>query len=152
MSWRVDVVRLLTLLLILCVCAADPAAAEPLEDAIAAARKGDYATALHLFRPLAGQGNAVAQYNLGMMYSLGRGVPRDYAVAVSWYLKAADQGDASAQYNLGVMYSIGQGVRPDPVAAVSWYRKAAEQGHAGAQSNLGVMYQRGQGVPQDYAD
>ena len=53
--------RLLKLLLILCVCAAGPAAAGPLEDAVAAARKGDYATALRLLRPLADQGDAVAQ-------------------------------------------------------------------------------------------
>ncbi len=33
---------------------------------------GDYATALREWRPLAEQGNAVAQSNLGVMYGQGR--------------------------------------------------------------------------------
>ena len=116
----------------------------------AADSRGDYATALRFWRPLADQGNAGAQYNLGNMYDKGQGVPQDYAAAVSWYRKAADQGFAAAQYNLGNMYRLGQGVPQDYAAAVSWTRKAADQGDADAQGNLGVMYQYGQGVPQDY--
>ena len=84
--------RLLKLLLLLFVCAAGPAVAGPFEDADAAFDKGDYATAMRLWRPLADQGNAAAQYNLGLMYEQGQGVPQDYAAAVSWYRKAADQG------------------------------------------------------------
>ena len=56
------------------------------------------------------QGNADAQYNLGVMYDNGRGVPQDDKTAVKWYRLAAEQGDASAQSNLGVMYGTGQGV------------------------------------------
>ena len=117
----------------------------------AAYNSGDYATALRLWRPLAEQGDAEAQVNLGVMYSNGRGVPQDYAAAVGWYRKAADQGYASAQYNLGLMYDNGQGVPQDYAAAAGWYRKAADQGLAQAQYNLGAMYDNGQGVPQDYA-
>ena len=116
----------------------------------AADSRGDYATALRFWRPLADQGNAGAQYNLGNMYDKGQGVPQDYAAAVSWYRKAADQGDADAQFNLALKYENGQGVPQDYAAAVSWYRKAADQGNANAQGNLGVMYHNGQGVPQDY--
>ena len=68
--------RLLKLLLILCVCAAGPAAAGPLEDAIAAVRKGDYATAIRLLRPLADQGNAAAQHILGIMYDKAKACRR----------------------------------------------------------------------------
>ncbi len=63
---------------------------------------GDYATALQEFRPLAEQGNAYAQYNLGIMYEIGQGVPQDYAEAVKWYRLAAEQGDAYAQTILGL--------------------------------------------------
>ena len=91
----------------------------------------------------------MAQYNLGGMYALGRGVPQDDAEAVKWYRKAADQGDAIAQHNLGVMYSDGLGVPQDYAEAVKWYREAADQGEAAAQVNLGVMYAIGQGMPQD---
>ena len=37
-------------------------------EGVAALERGDYATALKELRPLAEQGNAVAQYNLGFMY------------------------------------------------------------------------------------
>jgi TPR repeat protein len=112
----------------------------------------DYATALREWRPLAEQGNAKAQYNLGAMYENGDGVPQDYAEAVRWYRKAAEQSDARAQFNLGVMYLEGRGVRQDHTEAMKWYRKAAEQGEADAQNNLGVIYDNGRGVPQDYAE
>ena len=95
------------------------------------------------------QGNADAQFNLGVMYDTGQGVRQDYAQAVQWYRKAAEQGLADAQYNLGVMYKEGRGVRQDDAQAVQWYRKAAEQGHAKAQYNLGVMYANGRGVRQN---
>ena len=123
------------------------------DEGVAAYDRGDYATALREWRPLAKQGNANAQYNLGIMYNNGRGVPQDFAEAVKWYSKAAEQGMAEAQVNLGVMYMYynGHGVPQDLAEVVKWNRMAAEQGDAGAQYNLGVMYDNGQGVPQDYA-
>ncbi len=121
------------------------------DEGVAAAKRGDYATALREWRPLAKQGDAAAQNNLGVMYKMGLGVPQDYAEAVRWHRKAAEQGDAIAQNNLGVMYAKGQGVPQDDAEAVKWFRKAAEQGYAGAQFNLGFMYYNGRGVPQDYA-
>jgi TPR repeat protein len=51
-------------------------AAGPLEDAGAAYQRGDYPTALRLIRPLAEQGNAVAQFNLGLMYETDEVSPR----------------------------------------------------------------------------
>ncbi len=92
--------------------------------------RGDYATALREWRPLAEQGNADAQFYLGVMYRDGQGVPQNDAEAVQWYRKAAEQGDASAQYKLGIGYGKGQGVPQDDAEAAKWYRKAAEQGDA----------------------
>ena len=94
---------------------------------------------------------AEAQYNLGVIYKFGLGVPQDYAKALQWYRKAAAQGVAKAQFNLGLMYDNGLGVTQDYAEAVRWYRKAAEQGVAKAQFNLGLMYDNGLGVKQDYA-
>jgi TPR repeat protein len=128
------------------------ARAAPFDNAMAAYERGDYAIALRLFRPLADQGEAAAQNNLGAMYANGQGVPRDYAEAVKWYRKAADQGYALAQTSLGFMYEQGQGVPQDYAQAHMWYRKAADQGDAAAQLELGVMYGEGQGVRQDYAE
>ena len=107
--------------------------------------RGDYATALRLLRPLADQGDAVAQFYLGLMYDNGRGVPQNYAEAVKWYRLAADQGNANAQFNLGVMYANGRGCRRTTPRRVKWFRLAADQGDANAQFNLGVMYANGRG-------
>ena len=66
------------------------------------------------------QGNAAAQYNLGVMYLNGLGVRQDEAEAFRWFRQAADQGYAQAQNNLGAMYAEGRGVRQDDVEAVRW--------------------------------
>ena len=123
----------------------------PLEfsDGLAAAERGDYETALSVFRPLAEQGEAEAQHNLGVMFHEGQGVPQDDAEATRWYRLAAEQDDAEAQYNLGVIYANGHGVPQDDAAAMQWYRKAAARGYVEGQYNLGVMYANGQGVPRD---
>ena len=99
----------------------------------------------------AAQGDATAQYNLGVLYLKGHGVPQDYAKARQWWEKAAAQGDATAQTTLGILYDNGLGVPQDHAKARQWYEKAAAQGEAKAQSLLGFQYQTGLGVPQDYA-
>ena len=76
--------------------------------------------------------NAIAQYNLGVMYDNGQGVTQDYKEAVRLYGLAAAQGDASAQVNLGVMYANGQGVTQDNVYAHMWWNIAASSGDANA--------------------
>ena len=126
------------------------AVAGSLEDGLAAYLRGDYAEALRLWKPLADQGDAAAQFNLGVMYATGRGVAQEYGEAILWYRTAADQGNASAQFNLGLMYTTGRGVAQDYGEAAKWYRKAAAQGHADAQYNLGVMHFHGRSVLQDY--
>ena len=112
--------------------------------------KKDYATALREWEPLAQQGNADAQYNLGVMYEKGLGVPQDNKTAMKWYRLSAEQGHAGAQFNLGLMYRKGEGVLQDYKTAVKWCKLAAEQGNATAQNNLGFMYDNGHGVAQDY--
>ena len=79
------------------------ASAQDFQKGIAAYDRGDYATALKEWRPLAERGVSTAQFNLGVIYDNGEGVPQDYAEAVKWYRKAAEQGDAAAQSNLGFM-------------------------------------------------
>ena len=120
------------------------------DDGVEAYNRGDYATALQEFRPLAEQGDANAQFNLGFMYDNGKGVPENDAEAAKWHRKAAEQGDVMAQYSLGGMYFRGEGVSQNFTEAVKWFRKAAEQGDAYAQVNLGFMYGTGEGVPMNY--
>lgn len=135
--------------IIFMLCLAAPVAAGPLEDATAAYYRGDFSTALRTVRPLAEQGNAKAQYNLGVMYDKGQGVLQNYAEAMKWYRLAADQGHAGAQYNIGNIYDEGRGVAQSYAEAIKWYRLAADQGDAEAQFNVGAMYANGQGSPQD---
>lgn len=104
------------------------------------------------YRVGAEQGNAAAQYDLGVMYALGQGVSQDYAQAAQWFRKAAEQGNAAAQSRLGSAYANGQGVPQDYAQAVRWYRMAAEQGNTAGQYDLGVMYLLGRGVAQDYTN
>ncbi|RPH80794.1 MAG: sel1 repeat family protein [Nitrospiraceae bacterium] len=113
-------------------------------------QSGDYATALRQWQPLAEQGHAGAQYNLGLLYANGKGVQKDDTQAWQWYEKAAVQGHADAQVNLGMLYDYGRGVPQDFKKAVYWYRLSAHQGNALAQRRLGLMYERGDEVPQDY--
>lgn len=115
-----------------------------------AAKTGDHETAFREWTPLAEQGDADAQYNLGRMYSEGIGVPQDYKAAAKWCALAAEQGLVEAQLYLGLLYENGNGVSQNYKAAVKWYRLAAEQGDAGAQYNLGLMYYNRKGVTQDY--
>ncbi len=112
-------------------------------------QRGDYATALREWQPLAEQGDALAQYNLGLLYDNGRGVQKDYAQARQWYEKAAAQGHADAQVNLGILYDYGRSIPQDFKKAVYWYRLSAKQGNDLAQRRLGLMYERGDGVERD---
>lgn len=66
--------------------------------------RGDYATALREWRPLAEQGDTLAQDNLGTLYFNGEGVPKDYQQALRWFRLAADQGEAVAQTKIAIMY------------------------------------------------
>ena len=132
--------------------------------------RGDYATAFRELNTQATNGDAFAEYLLGLMYVKGEGVPQDFKQGEYWWFLAAEQGHAQAQYNLGAMYADGRGIpgivgeqgrrqkwgrrgrELDFKQAVRWYRSAAEQGEAKAQFNLGVMYAEGQGVPQDFRE
>ncbi|WP_297374266.1 SEL1-like repeat protein [Acidiferrobacter sp.] len=120
------------------------------------------------------EGTAVvdAQFELGVDYAQGQGVPRNAAKAakwfrkaeqgnpwfvssmllpdtqaLQWYRKAAAQGDAKAQLIMGLTFTAAKNY----AQAFQWYHKAAAQGDAEAEDNLGLMYAEGRGIPQNYA-
>ena len=76
------------------------------------------------------RGDAGAQFNLGVRYDKGQGVPQDSKEAVKWYRLSAEQGNADAQSNLGDIYFYGRGGLQDYKEAFKWYRLSAEQGLA----------------------
>ena len=119
------------------------------QDAMEAYRNGNYLYAYDEFRVLALNGDASAQYRLGVMYEKGQGIPQDDSQAAVWYLKAAIQDDSRAQFAIAEMYAKGQGVQKNEKQALMWYTEAADHGFPKAQYLIGLMYAKGQGVPQD---
>jgi TPR repeat protein len=99
----------------------------------------DYSTALTELKPLAEQGDAASQRNLGWMYANGKGVTKDYKQAVKCWTKAAEQGDATSQYNLGWMYANGHGVKKNTVLAIQYYRMAEKKGNKKAGLNINKL-------------
>ena len=111
--------------------------------------RGDFESAMLEWRPLAEEGDARAQYYLGLMHARGEGVPEDNRQAAHWFRKSAEQGNPQSQFHLGMLYANGRGVLEDDRQALHWLGEAARQGEARAQFNLGIMYKLGEGVPKD---
>ncbi|NRA82714.1 MAG: sel1 repeat family protein [Gammaproteobacteria bacterium] len=89
----------------------------------------DYIVALTNLRPLAEEGDAYAQYVLGVMYAMGQGVARNDDIAIKLYRKSADQGHADAQFAMGKMYKNARAVTRNYTTAIKWFRKAKAQEH-----------------------
>ena len=141
--------QLRRLLAVLLALAAAPAAAGDFQAGVAAAQAGDYGRALAEWKPLAEAGKRDAQFNLGLLYENGLGVPKDAAAAARWYLRAAEQDDREAQAYLAEMYANGLGIPRDDAEALRWYKRAGELGHPAAQYNVGLFYALGRGVAPD---
>jgi hypothetical protein len=87
-------------------------------------------------RNLAVQGDADAQWQMGVRYHNGEGVPRDDVQAMQWFLRAAEQGHVTAQATLGAYYWAGRGVPQDLSKAYFWSALALAQGDANSKSRL----------------
>ena len=109
--------------------------------------RGDYATAFRELNPLAANGDARAEYLLGLMYVKGEGVPQDFKQAEYWWFLAAEQGHAQAQYNLGAMYANGlesRWISNKPCVGIAW-RPNKEKPRP--KPILGCCTQRGRASP-----
>jgi hypothetical protein len=100
----------------------------------------DYAQAAHWYLKAAEQSHSLAQFNLGIMYAVGQGVPRDEANSMRWMQKAADRGDAGAQHHIGMKFHRAsvEG-RPEAapesrIQAYKWLQLAAAQGYRGSEA------------------
>ncbi|HHF7086660.1 TPA: tetratricopeptide repeat protein, partial [Haemophilus influenzae] len=100
------------------------------QQGLTAYEQSNYQTAFKLWLPMAEQGYAKAQFNLGVMYAKGQGVKQDDFEAVKWFRKAAEQGDADAQAILGFLYLLGErGVQVNKSLAKEWFGKACDNGN-----------------------
>ena len=120
-----------------------------LDSAITAYNTGDYEKAIRILKPKAEDGEADANYYLGQIYRMGRGVEPDNSKAKNYYLEAANLDHVDAQRNLGSLYFFESDVGIENPDAVKWLTKAAEKGDAWSQWFLGKMYINGQGVEKN---
>lgn len=95
------------------------------------------------------QGDAEAQFDLGIGYVTGGIGVRDIPLAAKWLRKSAEQGNPDGQFAFGAHCHKGEGVPKDGQQAVRWYRAAAEQGHRVAAFNLAYCFEKGEGVVKD---
>ena len=121
-----------------------PAIAGPFEDADAAERRDDYATAIPLYRSLAEKGNTEAMKRLGYFYELGVGFKRDWLEAAKWYSKAAELGHQGAAASLGGIGRHWELMTRGPMNPIIYelVEKAAKKGYPVAQFSLGLMNYR----------
>jgi hypothetical protein len=98
----------------------------------------------------ANAGAVTAQYEMGLRYANGEGVPQNYQDAMTWFAKASDAGNAKAQWKLALGYLEGIGVPRDERQAIVWLKRAANNGDTRAQRALSEMYLSGREVPRDY--
>jgi uncharacterized protein len=134
--------------------ASDPTGRQ-MDEALAAAKSGDYYTALSLWQPLAQGGNARAQNNIGACFAEGLGVPIDRPLALKWLTLSAEAGDPVGQRNCAAFHmqgSDGTGSDADPVKSAHLYRRAAEQGDVPAQDMLSWLLLEGEIIPSDPAE
>ncbi len=95
------------------------------------------------------QGDAQAQYELGLKYENGKGIKQNIGLALKWYRMAAENGHVGSMIDLGWFYQNGQYVRKDIQKAIDFYVKAANQENAQAQFNLAILYDEGVDIPED---
>jgi TPR repeat protein len=106
---------------------------------LSAYEKGDYRTALEEWKPLAEEGDAPSEFNVGLLYYDGHGVPQDYPEAVRWFERASERGYTKAQHNLGAMYGVGKGVKRDYVLAYKWLSICTAAGDQGCESQRNLV-------------
>ncbi|MFZ0797721.1 MAG: GAF domain-containing protein [Terriglobales bacterium] len=85
---------------------------------------------------LADQGDADAQWQMGVRYHNGEDVAQDDARAMQWFLRAAEQGHVTAQATLSAYYWAGRGVPQDLSKAYFWSAIALTQGDENSKSRL----------------
>jgi hypothetical protein len=91
-------------------------------------RVDDHHFTVQLYQESAENGEADAQYKLGLLYLTGNGALQDFAEAAKWLRRAAEQGYGLAQYELGLIYRTGYGLAIDHVQSYVWLNLAAAAG------------------------
>ncbi len=112
--------------------------------------RGEFHAAMDQFRPLVAEGYAPAQYQMGVIYQKGYGVPKNGLKALALFELSAKQNYSDALFELALIYSEGKLVKQNLKKAYRLTTKVAKKGLASAQFNLAVMFANGTGVDQNY--
>lgn len=102
-------------------------------------KMGHYGPARRIWEALAAQGNAEANFSLGLLHEDGLGTPPDMTRALAHYETAAWAGSGRAQYRLGLLYAAGARVPRDADKARHWLERAAAQGDQDAPRLLATL-------------
>lgn len=94
----------------------------------------------------ADDGDAKAQYQLGLRLTSGSAVTQDYRRGIEAFRAAAKQGHTAAQFMLGMAYYTGRGIARDSARARHWLTLAAKKDHPAAEYFLGKIFLDGDGV------
>jgi TPR repeat protein len=128
-----------------------PIAPAELKDGALAYSRGDFAAAVRELRPLADQGNAMAQYLLGAALLNARPPIYDLLGAESWLKKSAEQGNLAAMRDLGKLNWFAKSPS-DAAQAVEWLVRGADRGDSESQHLLGLLYLDGKAVERRPAE
>ena len=103
----------------------------------------DYGQALKWYRLSAEQGDDDGEYNLGLLYFRGNGVPKSFRESEKWFRKAAEQDMSEAQNDLGILYFLGGDGLPQNLAeAYKWLWIASERDVARGKPTLEHLRQQ----------
>lgn len=91
------------------------------------------------------EGDVLANWLLGHIYSNGISVDRNDSQAAEYYDKAATLGDVRSKYELALLYSYGDGFseKPDERKILELIMDAANDGYAIAEFAMGLYHQNG---------
>lgn len=112
----------------------------------------DYKKAAENYELAAAKGNPVGEFNLGLLYEYGKGMPVNNEKAIDLYTKAANQGYAKAMTQLAGLYFRGLGTERNDEQALHWYQKAADAGDNNAMYQLGLFSETGVATTLDFAE
>lgn len=94
---------------------------------------------LRMLYAAAEKGEVDAYEELGLIFLVGRNVPKDAVAAVRWFRMAAEKGSVMARHHLGRCYESGLGAPKDHIEAHAQYSLAKEKGHDGAGNLAGRL-------------
>ena len=130
-------------LIFICNALAGVAKADTYMRGFQALEQKEYKTALYFLSLYAANGDARANYNLGVMYREGLGVVQNDIEALTHFIIAAEAGHMLSNYAVGLAFLRGRGSNVDAEAALSYFKEATLLGHALSPVEIGRIYFEG---------